>query len=160
MTDLATLDPQGLEQLEHTIQTQLKLVREMKQMKKDVEDSEKRMTNLVERVTKEITINYEEQKQIQSKVHTLANQFAKEHLAKTRLNYSDNLFKGWKGLFIRRIHSRIKNVMNVVRYTAVKRESFEDLMIYLDSLSYQSFSGSELNPTPGILKIMEVEGVN
>ncbi|MGF3113732.1 hypothetical protein ACQV18_09295, partial [Facklamia sp. P9177] len=96
----------------------------------------------------------------QSKVHTLANQFAKEHLAKTRLNYSDNLFKGWKGLFIRRIHSRIKNVMNVVRYTAVKRESFEDLMIYLDSLSYQSFSGSELNPTPGILKIMEQDADN
>ena len=126
----------------------------MRQIKRDVAESEKRMVSMVERVTKEITINYEEQRKIQSLVAHKASTLTKEHLDE---EVSDNLFKAWKGLFIRRIYSRIKDQMNVVRYTAVKREDFDRVLNYLENLAYSDFKLRELQPTPAILNIMELE---
>lgn len=146
-----------LDQLETTIQSQLTIIKEMRQIKREVADSEQRMLNLVEKVSKEITINYEEQKQIQSIVSLKANQLAEQHLLSLDAPYSDNLFKAWKGLFIRRIYAKLKTRMNVVRYTAVKREDFDNLITYLDELNFSHFKLRELQPTLSILQIMELE---
>lgn len=146
-----------LDQLETTIQSQLTIIKEMRQIKREVADSEQRMLNLVEKVSKEITINYEEQKQIQSIVSLKANQLAEQHLLSLDGPYSDNLFKAWKGLFIRRIYAKLKTRMNVVRYTAVKREDFDNLITYLDELNFSHFRLRELQPTLSILQIMELE---
>lgn len=113
-----------------------------------------RVEDLMEDLSKQITINYEEQKEIQSLVAHKASTLTKEHLDD---EVSDNLFKAWKGLFIRRIYSRIKEQMNVVRYTAVKREDFDIVLNYLESLTYSDFKLRELQPTPTILNIMELE---
>lgn len=154
MAELLIKQPDSLIQLEQSVANQLEIIKEMRQIKRDVAESEKRMVSMVERVTKEITINYEEQRKIQSLVAHKASTLTKEHLDE---EVSDNLFKAWKGLFIRRIYSRIKEQMNVVRYTAVKREDFDIVLNYLESLTYSDFKLRELQPTPTILNIMELE---
>lgn len=154
MAELLIKQPDSLIQLEQSVANQLEIIKEMRQIKRDVAESEKRMVSMVERVTKEITINYEEQRKIQSLVAHKASTLTKEHLDE---EVSDNLFKAWKGLFIRRIYSRIKDQMNVVRYTAVKREDFDRVLNYLENLAYSDFKLRELQPTPAILNIMELE---
>ena len=154
MTEALVKQPDSLIQLEQSVANQLEIIKEMRQIKRDVAESERRMVKMVERVTKEITINYEEQRRIQSVVSLKASQLTREHLNE---EVSDNLFKAWKGLFIRRIYSRIKEQMNVVRYTAVKREDFDIVLNYLESLTYSDFKLRELQPTPTILNIMELE---
>lgn len=156
MTEIST-QTNELEQLENTIQSQLNIVREMKQIKQEVINSEQRMIKLVEKVSKEITINYEEQKQIQSVVSTQANAFAEEHLNNLGGNFSNNLFKAWKGLFIRKIYSKLKTRLNVVRYTAVRREEFETTMMFLENLTLGAFTLRDLQPSPAILNVMELE---
>ena len=154
MTEALVKQPDSLIQLEQSVANQLEIIKEMRQIKRDVAESERRMVKMVERVTKEITINYEEQRRIQSVVSLKASQLTREHLNE---EVSDNLFKAWKGLFIRRIYSRIKDQMNVVRYTAVKREDFDRVLNYLENLAYSDFKLRELQPTPAILNIMELE---
>lgn len=154
MAELLIKQPDSLIQLEQSVANQLEIIKEMRQIKRDVAESEKRMVDMVERVTKEITINYEEQRKIQSLVAHKASTLTNEHVGE---EVSDNLFKAWKGLFIRRIYSRIKEHMNVVRYTAVKREDFDVVLNYLESLTYSDFKLRELQPTPTILNIMELE---
>ena len=154
MTEALVKQPDSLIQLEQSVANQLEIIKEMRQIKRDVAESERRMVKMVERVTKEITINYEEQRRIQSVVSLKASQLTREHLDE---EVSDNLFKAWKGLFIRRIYSRIKDQMNVVRYTAVKREDFDRVLNYLEDLAYSDFKLRELQPTPAILNIMELE---
>ncbi len=112
--------------------------------------------NLVEKVSKAITVNYEEQKMIQSLVWKKANSLAEEHLSNQF--YSDKLFKAWKGLFIRRIHAKLKTKMNVVRYTAIRREKFDEAKSFLENLTYADFSLRDLHPTLSILSILEKEG--
>lgn len=154
MTEMLVREEDQLNQLEQTVASQLQIIKEMRQIKRDVSESEKRMVNMVERVTKEITINYEEQKKIQSLVAHKSTLMAREHLDE---EVSDNLFKAWKGLFIRRIYGRIKDRMNVVRYTAVKREEFDNVICYIERLEYSDFKLRELQPTPSILSILEME---
>ena len=154
MTEMLMKNNDHLDQLEETVASQLRIIKEMRQIKNDVAESEKRMVSMVERVTKEITINYEEQKKIQSLVSHKANLLTREHIDDSS---SDKLFKAWKGLFIRRIHGRIKERMNVVRYTAVKREDFDALIKYLENIELSDFKLRELQPTPSILLIMEME---
>lgn len=154
MTEMLARNDEPLNQLEQTVQSQLKIIKEMRQIKRDVAESEKRMVNMVERVTKEITINYEEQKKIQSLVAHKADLLCKEHIGE---QVSNNLYKAWKGLFIRRIYSSIKKQMNVVRYTAIKREDFDEAIRYVERLELTDFSLLDLQPTPAILNIMEFE---
>ena len=93
---------------------------------------------------------------IQSLVWKKANALAEEHLSNQF--YSDNLFKAWKGLFIRRIHTKLKTKMNVVRYTAIRREKFDEAKSFLENLTYADFSLRDLQPTLSILNILEKEG--
>ena len=78
-------------------------------------------------------------------------------MKKQDTEFSDNLFKAWKGRFINLVYKYIKRRMNVVRYTAVKRIDFNELKMYLDTLSYYVFTENELKPTPGILNVMKLE---
>ena len=151
----------------HTLQTQQNQGQALIQALEKVYEIEDKMTDfeskldearaLVNDATKQITINYEEQKEVQSAVSKIAQEATKEHEKKLDTKFSDNLFKAWKGLFINLIYKYIKRRMNVVRYTAVKRIDFNELKMYLDTLNYYVFTESELRPTPGILKVMELE---
>ena len=151
----------------HTLQTQQNQGQALIQALEKVYELEEKMTDfeskldearaLVNDATKQITINYEEQKEVQSAVSKIAQEATKEHEKKLDTKFSDNLFKAWKGRFINLIYKYIKRRMNVVRYTAVKRIDFNELKMYLDTLNYYVFTESELRPTPGILKVMELE---
>ena len=151
----------------HTLQTQQNQGQALIQALEKVYEIEDKMTDfeskldearaLVNDATKQITINYEEQKEVQSAVSKIAQEATKEHEKKLDTKFSDNLFKAWKGRFINLIYKYIKRRMNVVRYTAVKRIDFNELKMYLDTLNYYVITESELRPTPGILKVMELE---
>ncbi|CAI3338397.1 ORF6C domain-containing protein [Enterococcus cecorum] len=151
----------------HTLQTQQNQGQALIQALEKVYEIEDKMTDfeskldearaLVNDATKQITINYEEQKEVQSIVAKIAQDAAKEHEKKLDTKFSDNLFKAWKGRFINLVYKYIKRRMNVVRYTAVKRIDYHELKMYLDTLSYYVFTESELKPTPGILNVMKLE---
>ncbi len=158
MTEMINYHNYELDQAEQSALTQLAIIKEMRNIKQSVKETEQRLILMVDKVSKEITINYEEQKVIQSIIWKLSTDLAREHL--DGKEYSDNLFKAWKGLFTRRIHSKLKNRMNVVRYTAIKREEYETAIRFIESISYVSFSIADLNPTPAILKIIDLESNN
>lgn len=151
----------------HTLQAQQNQGQALIQALQKVYEIEDKMTDfeskldearaLVNDVTKQITINYEEQKEVQSIVAKIAQDATKEHEKKLGEKFSDNLFKAWKGRFINLIYKYIKKRMNVVRYTAVKRIDFNELKMYLDTLNYYVFTESELRPTPGILNLLKLE---
>ena len=151
----------------HTLQAQQNQGQALIQALEKVYEIEDKMTDfeskldearaLVNDVTKQITINYEEQKELQSIVAKIAQDATKEHEKKLDTKFSDNLFKAWKGRFINLIYKYIKRRMNVVRYTAVKRIDFNELKMYLDTLNYYVFTESELRPTPGILNVLKLE---
>lgn len=133
------------------------VIERMEEQERRVDGKITQVESLVEKVSKEITINYEEQKRIQSIVSTKANTFAEEHLTNLGQGFSDNLFKAWKGLFIRKIYSKLKTKMNVVRYTAVKREEFELAVNFIEDLALNAFTLRDLQPSPAILNVMELE---
>lgn len=155
MTEMINYHNYELDQAEQSALTQLAIIKEMRNIKQSVKETEQRLISMVDKVSKEITINYEEQKVIQSIIWKLSTDLAREHLDDRK--YSDNLFKAWKGLFTRRIHSKLKNRMNVVRYTAIKREDYETAVRFIESIRYVSFSIADLNPTPAILRIIDEE---
>lgn len=115
---------------------------------------------ILEKVTEQVTINYDEQKDMTSLIGSKAGAFAREHLSRIGKNYSTNLFKAWKGLFNSRLHSKVKQRMNVVRYTSIKRADYNEVMDYLRTIAYITFSSIDLEPTPGILKVLELEKQN
>lgn len=151
----------------HTLQTQQEQGQAIIQALQEVYEIRDEMTMfraevkearaLVDDATKQITINYEEQKEIQSTVAKIAQVATKEHEKKLKVKFSENLFKAWKGRFINLVYTYIKRRMNVARYTAVKRIDFHELKLYLDTINYYTFTEKELLPTPNVLKVMKLE---
>ncbi len=151
----------------HTLQTQQEQGQAIIQALQEVYEIRDEMTSfraevkearaLVDDATKQITINYEEQKEIQSTVAKIAREATKEHEKKLKVKFSNNLFSAWVGRFKSLIYKYIKRRMNVVRYTAVKRIDFHELKLYLDTINYYTFTEKELLPTPNVLKVMKLE---
>lgn len=113
---------------------------------------------LLDKMSEQITITYEEQREMTSLIHRTAGKLARTHERVLEKTFSDNLFKAWKGLFVRRMHAKLKERMNVARYTSIERVNYDEAIEYLNSLTYVSFSSRDLEPTPGILKVLELEG--
>lgn len=112
---------------------------------------------LLDKMSKQVTITYEEQREITSLIHRMAGKLTRKHEKVLEETFSDNLFKAWKGLFVRRMHAKLKERMNVARYTSIERVNYDEATAYLKSLSYVSFSSRDLEPTPGILKVLDLE---
>jgi len=56
-----------------------------------------------------------------------------------------------------RIHSKLKKRMNVARYTSIKRVDFDEALAYLNVLTYEHFSLVDLQATPSVLNVLELE---
>ena len=112
---------------------------------------------LHEDLSKQITINYDQQQDVKSIVSSKAYELAKKHETQLEEHFSDNMFKAWKGLFTHRIYSKLKKKMNVVRYTAVKKLDYAEATQYLNELTYQDFSDREKEPTQKILELLFLE---
>ncbi len=113
--------------------------------------------SLYEKMSEQVTITYEEQKELRSIVSKLAISLTEEHQKRQGKTYSGNLFKAWKGMFMSRIHSKLKKRMNVVRYTSIKRVDYDEALTYLNVLTYEHFSLIDLQPTPAVLNVLELE---
>lgn len=112
---------------------------------------------LLDKMSTQVTVTYEEQKNIASMVSRIATYCTKEHERREQTQFSNNLFKAWKGRFISRIYSKLKARMDAVRYTSIRRVDYQEALDFLTTITYVSFSKSELEPTLGILKILEME---
>ncbi|MDN6268642.1 MAG: ORF6C domain-containing protein [Tetragenococcus koreensis] len=155
----------------HTLRTQGQQSEALAQVMEDMynikESTEKKFEQITDKVdeslalydklSKEITINYDEQKEIQSLVNKKAGRFTNHHSKVIQEVFSDNMFKAWKGLFIRKIYAKLKKEMNVVRYTAVKKLDYKATKEFLQELSYDNFSDRELTPSPKILELRDLE---
>jgi len=172
------LETQNNMALIHTLRTQGKQSEALAEAMERIYSVEERVTNIAnsadkkmdklqgqidesfalhEDLSKQITVNYDQQKDIQSIVSRKATNLTKEHQKDLEEVFSDNLFKAYKGVFTRRIYAKLKKQMNVVRYTSVKKVDYEETMTFLKSLEYQSFTDRELKPTPKILEIKKLE---
>lgn len=103
----------------------------------------------VDSALEQITIDYEQQKQVKSIVQTRANAFAKAYYldgmpTDVPAKFHDDLFKKKKGRYIARFHARLKKHMNVVRYTAIRRIDFEDAKTYLENIKFSEIPTKEV----------------
>lgn len=130
---------------------------EMIELKDEVKEHVNESRSLYEKMSEQVTITYEEQKELRSIVSKLAISLTEEHQKRQGKTYSDNLFKAWKGMFMIRIHSKLKKRMNVVRYTSIKRVDYDEALAYLNVLTYDHFSLTDLQPTPAVLNVLELE---
>ena len=143
--------------LVETMRNIIKIEANMKATEKRVNNRLNENEAILEKLSEQLTINYDEQQEIKSIINTLATVFAREHEKREKTTYSGNLFKAWKGRFISRMHAKLKIRMNVVRYTAIRKVDFKEAFQFLESLQYESFREAELKPTPSILRIIELE---
>lgn len=143
--------------LVETMRNIIKIEANMKATEKRVNNRLNENEAILEKLSEQLTINYDEQQEIKSIINTLATVFAREHEKREKTTYSGNLFKAWKGRFISRMHAKLKIRMNVVRYTAIRKVDFKEAYQFLESLQYESFREAELKPTPSILRIIELE---
>lgn len=138
----------------------LKVLREVQEIKTGMETYVDGKINymeaMVDKVSEQLTIDYDQQQEIKSIVSLVATNMTKIHEAND-VSYSANLFKAWKGRFISRIYAKLKTRMNVVRYTAIRKTDFQEAYNYISELTYEDFSEKELAPTPSILNIIELE---
>ncbi|WP_195971962.1 ORF6C domain-containing protein [Enterococcus gallinarum] len=130
---------------------------EMIELKDEVKEHVNESRSLYEKMSEQVTITYEEQKELRSIVSKLAISLTEEHQKRQGKTYSGNLFKAWKGMFMSRIHSKLKKRMNVVRYTSIKRVDYDEALAYLNVLTYDHFSLADLQATPAVLNVLELE---
>lgn len=131
----------------------------MDQQEKRVDKRIEETEALLDKMSTQVTVTYEEQKNISSIVSRIATECTREHEKQEETKYSANLFKAWKGRFISRIYAKLKERMDAVRYTSIKRVDYQEALEFLRTISYVSFSKTELEPTPGILRILKMEGL-
>lgn len=116
--------------------------KEMNEFKSDVHDT-------FEEIKKEVTINYDQQKEVQSAVSSLANGFTETFYSdgmpeKVPERYHDDLFKKKKGRYIRRIYARLKTRFNVVRYTAIRKVDYKSALDYIENITFDRISPKEV----------------
>lgn len=142
-----------VEVLQNVMEIEANVIASEGRVNKKIEE----MEALTEKLSEELTINYEQQQEIRSIVNRLATDMAKNHQAKENKVYSNNLFKAWKGRFISRIYAKLKVRMNVVRYTAIRKIDFPEAYNFVSELTYEDFTEFDLAPTPSILNILAIE---
>ena len=86
--------------LVETMRNIIKIEANMKATEKRVNNRLNENEAILEKLSEQLTINYDEQQEIKSIINTPATVFAREHEKRERTTYSGNLFKAWKGRFI------------------------------------------------------------
>lgn len=124
------------------------MVGEMIKLKTDVIEEVTEMRSLVSSVKEEITINYEQQKAIQSIIQSKSINFTETYFASGYGNvdekYRDDLFKKKKGQFTHALYKRLKTHFNIPRYTSIKKIDFENTKEFLKSIEYRYIKPDEI----------------
>lgn len=134
----------------------MEIVNHMMGIENRVENTEVRINERVsgfeetlEEALERISIDYDQQKEIQSIVNSKANELTQRYyrngMPETVPNkFHDDLFKKKKGRYIRSIYSKLKSNFNVVRYTALRSVDFKNAKDFLMNIKYTHINPKEV----------------
>lgn len=106
-------------------------------IKNDVDEKFTEMSLMVKEVKDSVTLTYEEQKELQSTVFSLSNNLAKEYFNGEEVSRDD--FSKQVGKFRRSIWKKLKELMNVPRYSSIRRVDYKDSIDFVKSLRMKDF---------------------
>jgi len=118
-------------------QQMLSILDEVQKIKGDVNEKFTEMSVMVQEVRDSVTLTYEEQKELQSKVFSASIGFAKESLDGEEVSREE--FSKIVGKFRRSIWKKLKELMNVPRYPSIRRVDYKNSIEFVDSLRMKDF---------------------
>lgn len=142
-----------LMELEKTLETQLVLVKEMRQMKDEVKDMEIEIKRDVKELRDSITLNRHEISEIQTKVGSKAWALTKELFGDR--NVSDDLFLAKSGHIRSAIYKRLKENFDITRYFDIRRIDFELALRIISGVELTNLQGYQLRLTQRHREIAE-----
>lgn len=117
----------------------LMILNEVQEIKTDVDEKFSEMSSMLQKVEESVTITYEEQKELQSIVFKLSINLTKESIDGEEV--SKEIFNKQVGKFRRSIWKKLKEKMNVPRYSSIRRVDFCDALYFINSLKMKDFLG-------------------
>lgn len=115
----------------------VQVINRVEEIKEDVDDKFSEMSSMLQKVEDSVTLTYEEQKELQSTVFKLSINLAKESFngeAVSKKEFSDQV-----GKFRRSTWKKLKERMNVPRYSSIRRIDFDDSLDFVNSLKMKDF---------------------
>lgn len=106
-------------------------------VQEDINHKFSEMSSMLQKVEDSVTLTYEEQKELQSTVFKLSINLAKESFngeAVSKKEFSDQV-----GKFRRSTWKKLKERMNVPRYSSIRRIDFDDSLDFVNSLKMKDF---------------------
>jgi chromosome segregation ATPase len=115
----------------------LQIEANVKQVEEKVEQKYTEMSSLVQKVSDSVTLTDAECFQLQSKVHTLSIELAKEYFGNEetdRKTFSDQV-----GKFRRGVWKLVKTKFSVARYSHIRRIDFDEVAAYVGTIGMKDF---------------------
>lgn len=111
----------------------------IEKIESNVEYKFSEMKSMVQEVKDSVTLTYEEQKQLQTIVFKSSVDFAKQTFEGVLLEPTKEEFLKEIGKFRRAIWKKLKEKMNVPRYTSIRRIDFQDSLEFVSNLRIKDF---------------------
>lgn len=115
----------------------VQVINRVEEIQEDVNNKFSEMSSMLQKVEDSVTLTYEEQKELQSIVFKLSINLAKESFNGEEV--SKDTFSKQVGKFRRSIWKKLKEQMNVPRYSSIRRIDFEDSLKFVNSLKMKDF---------------------
>lgn len=106
-------------------------------VEENVQQKFEAVTALVEKVQESVTLNDAECFEIQSEVHGLSNEFAKEYFSGEDVSREE--FSKRVGMFRRGIWKRTKEKFQVAKYSHIRRIDFKAAKEYVGTIKMRDF---------------------
>lgn len=117
----------------------IEILNEVQSIKGDVDEKFTEMSVMVQEVRDSVTLTYEEQKELQGIVFSISNSFAKESFEDEDVSREE--FSKQVGKFRRSIWKKLKERMNVPRYSSIRRIDYQESIEFVRSLRMKDFLG-------------------
>lgn len=117
----------------------IEILNEVQSIKGDVDEKFTEMSVMVQEVRDSVTLTYEEQKELQGIVFSISNSFAKESFEGEDVSREE--FSKQVGKFRRSIWKKLKERMNVPRYSSIRRIDYQESIEFVRSLRMKDFLG-------------------
>lgn len=134
-----------LMELEQTLETQLVLVKEMRQMKNEVGTMKEEIKRDVQELRDSITLNRNEITEVQSAVGRKSWELTDELFGKNSV--SDDLFLAKTGHFRSAIYKRLKDNFDVTRYFDIRRVDFKKAIQIISEVKLTNLESYQLRLT-------------
>lgn len=117
----------------------VEIIKHVEGIESNVESKFAEMSYMVKEVRDSVTLTYEEQKELQQKVFKTSVEFAKDVAGESLVEIDKETFLKEVGKFRRSIWKKLKERMNVPRYTSIRRVDFEEALIFVSDLKMKDF---------------------